>query len=566
LAFLQQSNFDDQEPDFKLNNEKQKLLQQTLIKIPEIFNKYCASLDTASSDCGIESDQVNLYRQSPALLARDIVSEYFSSTQSWIHPLEFKHWNTSNSNPSNVSFLNFHLNPLLKQFENNPGAVKLVFDFEKKNLKNSLRTFSFLKEKANIFYVIPYIYQQSHFPDVSNEYHPMIRIRIVSDLDKLELLAINGDFKPFGLIRNFGMNFIKQIGVAWGDVPKSERPKMGTSETLAMARHSIIQQFSNFDFGVFHKFESNDLRARMFNLKFMLTILDDSDELILLRDLFYSIYEHNSLEQIGNYTNGVSNPPTDYSNVDLLEIIPKIARLGLLHQAGLSIFNGNELNVKSILSILDESTILNKDDQFSNFISSVSGQKFIRELITFSMNLETVENKNITILLEQFSLIKNQEWLSFALELLSKDPNLFHSFIPSIHEALQKNKLKKLTPEMIALLSDVSNDLNYLNSKLLSESSQLLSLISNDQESVRSLINVKLSSDFTSPWIKLLSDNAHQKERTQISNFIMNKDFDIFCDVYSDALLTEKAYNFLYESNQNSGVLQLIDECRRFLH
>jgi hypothetical protein len=34
--------------------------------------------------------------------------------------------------------------------------------------------------------------------------------------------------------------------------------------------------------------EISDIRARLFNLKFVLSILDDQQELMLLRDLFYS--------------------------------------------------------------------------------------------------------------------------------------------------------------------------------------------------------------------------------------------------------------------------------------
>jgi hypothetical protein len=99
-----------------------------------------------------------------------------------------------------------------------------------------------LKEKAQVFYVIPYIFQTSKYPEVAHEFHQLIRLRIVSDLDKLELLAINADFKPFGVMKNFGMNFITEIATSWGDVPYSERPKKTTSETLSTARASILHQ------------------------------------------------------------------------------------------------------------------------------------------------------------------------------------------------------------------------------------------------------------------------------------------------------------------------------------
>ena len=360
------------------------------------------------------------------------------------------------------------------------------------------------------------------------------------------------------------MDFIKEIGVAWGDVPESERPKMGTTATVAMARASILDQFIKFNHNIFQRIESSDLRARMFNLKLMLPILDDHQELLLLRDLFYSIYEHNSADQLGVYTDGVNDLSQDVSKVDLLEIIPKIARLGLLHQAGLSIVNETEVGTNSIISVLNQSIDENNSALISEFISSSAGQTFIRDVLSLVMRFNNIENKNISTLLQNISLIKNQTWLLFVLEIMKQKPNLLSTFNPSVHEILKQTNITTLTPKMTELLSGVSSDLK--NPPLINEATNLLSAISKSPENLAPLIEINLSKNFTRDWLKLLSNDENQRQRTQIASLIIGHEFDDFCDVFSDRDFSEKAYNFLENSNQNSGVSDLIEECRRFLH
>jgi hypothetical protein len=119
-----------------------KLKQLVLNSLPNLINEYCSNLDSTSPDCELEPDQVLIYKQSPESLANLMVSEYISSSQSWIHPLEVKAWKT-NAEPKTVSTLEYHLNPLLRQFENKPNAAESVFDFIKINQKSNWKLIEF---------------------------------------------------------------------------------------------------------------------------------------------------------------------------------------------------------------------------------------------------------------------------------------------------------------------------------------------------------------------------------------------------------------------------------------
>lgn len=586
LALDSQNNESNSDAQFVTDNLRDKLRNLVQEKLPGLFNEYCANLNANSPECEIEGDQVSDYIRSPALLAEKITAEYLSSSQSWIHPLEFKKWNTNRKNPKNVSTIEFHLNPLIQQFENTTAPTEGIFDFIKRNQKSDWKLFSFLKEKSQSFSVIPYIFQTSKFPESSQEFHQLIRLRIVSDLDRLELLAINADFKPFGIMKNFGMNFITEIATSWGDVPILERPKMGTSETLSTARASILHQYSKYNLDVLQRVgscdprgknrlgrwfqnrlcrgELSDIRARLFNLNFVLSVLDDRKELSLLRDLFYSIYEHNNKEQLGVFTNGVKDDLyVDYP-VDLLKVIPKIARLGLLHQAGVAIANNNDTATKSIVDILFQTSRENRVQPIAIFLSTAAGHQFIRETIDLSMELNTTEGKNISNLLDSLSRVDNQEWLVFLIEVLKQNPSTISQFSPSLRAALTRAKTSALKPEMLNLISSISKDLK--NPALVNEVSAIIKSISDSQDELVTLLNLELSMKITGNWLKILSADENQKFRSDLSDFVTGSSFDHFCDVFSDSQMTSKTYNFLENSHQNSGVLTLLEECRRFLH
>ena len=578
-AILKQNDYRDHNERNSILEKDPVLISIVLNGLPDLFKQYCPDLNSGSSKCMIEADQVRSYQQTPQKLADEIVTEYLSSQQSWAHPLEFKVWShSSNQLPKTVSTFEYHLNPLLKQTETHRAPMDGIFDFLLRNEKSDTTLLSFLTEKSRKFFLIPYIFQNPDYPESrSEEYHHLIRLRLVSDLDRLELLAINTDFKPFGLMKNFGLNSLREIAISWGDVSPSERPSLGSAETLQMARTSILNQFSRFNLSLLQHFGRSgalgDIRARMFNLKSLLPVLDDEKELAFLRDLFYSLYEQNSDQQIGIYSNGVKESPeclspdpisNNHCQRDLLNMIPHIARLGLLHQSGLSLWNGNTETVKTVIAILSNSNHEKKSSEISSFISSPPGQTSIRDILTLLQNLGPSEQESIAALLENFSAIRNQEWLTFALAIIETYPKIIFEYSPVIHSILSDTKIKPLAPELIDLLSLISIDLS--NKQVGSEAAKILAQLSTTQNSLQTILHIQLSTDMSVDWLKLLAKPENQKYRDQISSFITGKGFDNFCDVSSDAIFAEKAYIFLENSHQNSGVSDLLQECRRFLH
>ena len=585
LAILKQKEFSSNHlPEASANHLKEQLIELTLKNLPALMKQFCNSLDINLSDCDIEPDQVIAFKKSPNELAENIVNEYFASAGTWLNPLKFSHWKRNENAPADVGTLEFHLNPMFKQIQGNPKSMSSIFSFIKRNQKSDYSLLTFLTEKSKNFTLIPYIYQNPDFPNTNQEFNHLIRLRIMNDLDRLETLATNADFKPFGVMKNFAMAFITEIGTSWGDVDLSQRPKLGTSETFNTARNNIYHEYAKFNLSIIqklgacdqrgrgsigrfiHRFacggELGDIRARLFNLGYMLSILDDDREMKLLRDLFYSIYENETNSQVGIYINGTK--AYQYTDIDLLEIIPKITRLGLLHQAGVAIASGNSISTSSILKVIDQTVMENKDQQLANFLVSKNGELFFKDLLSLAMNFNSKEDSNIAKLLSGISNIKNQQWLLFSLKQLEKFPNLISTYSPSIHSMLMESEFSDLSPEMIDLLSKLSTDLD--NSNLSVEVASLLKSVSGSQEDIKSVFSTKLSQDLTTDWIKLLAEVDHQSNRNQISTAIIGKSFDNFCDVFSDADLAQKTYKFLDNSNQNSGVLELLEECRRFLH
>ena len=568
----------------KSKNLKIKLYQLTIENLPSLFKEFCESIDTRSSECDIESDQVTLYKSSPEKLAIKIVEEYMYSSTSWLHPNEFSNWKFQKNADNDVSNFNFHLNPLLEQFNSNKKSFDSIFGFIKRNNNSKNPLLSFLSEKSSQYQVIPYIFKKANYPKSNQEYHQRIRLRIVSDLDRLELLAINSDFQAFGMVQNFGMSFITEIARSWGDESISDRPSLGTSETISEARFSILQQFSRFNSSILQRVgscdprgrgrlgnaineflcrgEVGDIRARMFNLKYMLSILDDENELKLLRDLFYSIYENNNQNQFGVYSNGVKNQ--NHSNVDLLEMIPKIAHLGLLHQASLSLSKDQSKTASSLIEILKSVMIQNKEKDISTFISSEEGKNFIKKTLLLGLELNPTESGNLSSIINNVEKVENMEWLMFIINVTKKYPDLILDYSPTLHFLLNGSQMNDLSPEMIKLVSDISKDLNH--QKLIDETSILLLDLSKSQNELISVLDFDFSNLVSKDWLKDLSAPQHQKFRTQISNFIQGERFDLFCDVFSDATLMNKTYNFLESSHQNSDVLELLQDCRRFLH
>jgi len=578
-AILKQRNY-PQPLSFPQGSHKNELLLSIALKgLPDLFSEYCPDSNPNSSSCQIESEQVNLYQQSPEKLAKKILEEYLTSPETWAHPLEFKGWDPSSGlTPKKVSELEYHLNPLIKQTQDHTGPMNGIFNFLIRNSKSDTNILTFLNEKSSKFFLIPYIFENPTYPENQDEeFHHQIRLRIVSDLDRLELLAINTDFKPFGILKNFGLTSLREIATSWGDVPSSQRPLLGSDETLQMARNSILKQFSKYNLSLLqrygHRGTLGDIRARMFNLKSMLTVLDDPKELVFLRDLFYSLYEQNSKSQMGVYGNGVKESPEclspqhngdDHCQRDLLGMIPHIARMGLLHQAGLSLWNAHTDAVQTIISILSEANHQGNSTEISQFISTPAGEQTLRDVLSLAQSLNPAEQLQVSLILKNASKISNQEWISFALRVLKNEPKLFSIFSPTIHSALLNTTTGAISPEMNTLLSSFSNDLK--DHVYSDEISRLLANLGDSQNSIQNILRTQFSVDFSVEWLELLAKPENQKEREQLSTFITGNGFDNFCDVFSDAVFTEKTYIFLDKLHQNSGASELLEECRRFLH
>jgi hypothetical protein len=88
---------------------------------------------------------------------------------------------------------------------------------------------------------------------------------------------------------------------------------------------------------------------------------------------FTPIYAQNSEDQIGAFTNGVKDDFSAFYPVDLLQMIPKMARLGLLHQAGVSIAKGNDVATTAIVKILHQTANENKSTLLQSFYLLVQG-------------------------------------------------------------------------------------------------------------------------------------------------------------------------------------------------
>jgi hypothetical protein len=310
------------------------------------FEEYCPTRDSADSSCGLEPDQLQLYLKSPAQLALSIKNEYLNSTQNSYHSNEFKHWSGPSDQPETVSDVSYHLNPLYQLFYSRPQMMKGAFNVMRDLKTDHLDLGKFMQSRAVKLTLIPYYYENPNYPAVKGkQFRDFIRIRLVSELDRLELIAINADFKALGLLKNFGLGFIRDIGLSWGDEPQSRWPSdlskfvnLNKVKTLSETSEAIHQQLSKFDGSLIQSLgscdprgrskigswianhlcnaEISDISARLFNLRSLVSLLDrelpakDGGQggLLLLRDMFYNLYAQNSDATLGNFPNGMKLP------------------------------------------------------------------------------------------------------------------------------------------------------------------------------------------------------------------------------------------------------------------
>jgi hypothetical protein len=530
------------------------------------------------------------YRQSPEVLSDRIVTEYLESYQSWIHPNDSKKWDYQKSGRKSVSSIEYHLNPLIHQIRNRPDAIEGAFDFLKETRKRGTNLGMFLKEKADRFTVVPYYFQNGSYPDLRFEFHPTARIRVLNDLDRLELLAINSDFKPFGWLKNFGMGFIREIATSWGDEPVSKRPQFGTSETLAEARLSIRRQHQRYESEILRRLgncksvsdedesffrvcnaELSDIQARIFNLGLLLDMMDSPSNMVFFRNLFYGFYGRNKPEQKDLFVDGVKeqrecileNTPDERCNADLLHLVPRITRLGLLHQTGLALAAGNTLATDAVVRILDHTLDWNLEKQFSEFLASRPAETAVRDLLPILLKSKANELRKLSSMLSTVSLVQGPGYLHFGIELANSNPHLIGAYEPTILHFFKTIETKKTMPLFQDWLNLASRK---MNSEIAKETSLILKDWVDTQDELQFLMDQWSTPESALHWIRLFSEPSRQKQRDQLASWVSGTMLNDFCDVFSDPQTVNKAYNFFESSNQNNGALQLIAECRRFLH
>jgi len=587
--------------------------------VQKLFETYCPNQDVNSPACDIDDDQVALYRKSPEALVAAIRQEYLNSSQSWLDPLSFQGWHSGAETPQQLSDFEYHLNPLLHLVQNRPNTLKSTFVALRRIHDDHYDLERFLRDGALHLTLIPYIYQSPDYPHTtSRQFRDRIRLRIASDLDRLELLAINADFRAFGKIENLGMNFIREIGLSWGDLPEAKRPSTLSRfrspqnvRTLSETRDYIHSEMIRFDKGIFQKLgecdprgkgrihrwiqrktcsnELFDVSARLFNLRFLLPLIDrewermtdSSGGLALLRDLFYSLYEGNPDNSFDYFVNGLNEPEGCLDALgttcrqDGLNLIPKITRLGLLHQASVAILKDPQSSsVFSLADLVDRIAQRPGDtDQISDFISRPEGIEAVRSAVRFGFQWGSQTSSALSGLAVFLDRIPNSEWISRLVQLLQTDPTLLSDHSEWIADLLSGDgdSFRNPGPKTLAWAGDVSTKLTPSFVTELSQSLRELKAQSHDlavaTRSLKSLPDIGSPELTTSlvDWSTRLGSKSGTNARRTLSGWVKASDYESFCDVFSDSSFVDKAYNFLEQVHQNPDSRAFFQSCKRFL-
>jgi hypothetical protein len=468
-----------------------------------MMTEYCPSLDITNADCAIDPDQVTLYKQSPTELFAQIAEEELTPAQSFLHPTLSTGWTHHPIFPSQVSMFEYHLNPTLHLMRQQPQSPRALLTAVARGANDGISLNRFLQDRATRVLLIPYYYEVPNFPSFgAREYHDHIRIRILNDLDRLELIAINADFKAFGVVSNIGMGFLRSIAFAWGDVPVANRPstlsKFVAADkvlTLKEVKEQIESEMAKYDRQLLTSLgqcnpsshnpiarwfitgpckQLSDVSARIFNLRALIPLLQTelpvadggNGGLIFLRDLFYSLYEANTDSQRNQFADGellgsecLQNPldfsvPLPNCQKDLLTVVSRVAHLGLLHEAGTSILQAKDNPISSVTSIIDRVVAdpeLNK--QFVNSFSSDQGLQFLTDSVTYGFQSPIGTGKNLSMLAQLASIPKDLTWVNLAFEMIPKDMH-FPSENQALIDAFLSIDSKSLDPWLDHWLAD----------------------------------------------------------------------------------------------------------------
>ena len=613
--------------------------KQTLKGVPvedavkAIMLHYCPSLDPQDADCDVDEDQVTLYQQSPKLLFQQIAHEELDSPQSWLHPKMSPNWIHETRHPQEVSEFEFHLNPTLHLNKNAPQAPQAIINTLTRLNTDHINLSKFLSERATRVILIPYIIAVPEFPSKNKrEYHDRIRLRLLNDLDRLELISINADFKALGLVSNFGLGLLREVALSWGDEKPENRPQSlskyidpSTSKTLLQVKEYIDAEMSKYDKsaiqvlgncdprgrGFLGRFFANqicnaefaDISARLFNLRFLISLLQDElppqnggkGGLFFLRDLFYSLYDANSNSQRNQFSNGVLFPKECFNNPvsasdadpkcqsDLLGFVPRIAHLGLLHEASIAILQAQDHPVNAIASLLQRAVL--RTDLTTRFVSTFSqdaGLQMVTDSVEFGFQAPLGTGKNLGLLAQLISIPADLNWSNLAFDLALQDPHFpsqnealmnslletdATSFVPRLDHWLLDQKLP--VPRLLELLSQkltpaARNDIVNLLIDLTPQSQTL----ANDITAAKNVpeLETPLLKQDAHLWAGKFANPAHAHVRQDLSQWTLHSDFDEFCGVFSDSTFTTKAYNFLESVKHNPDARAFFDSCQNLLN
>jgi hypothetical protein len=417
-----------------------------LVGLAKMFEAQCPTLRATDKDCYVHPDQVALYKSpdGPNKLARKIITDYWNSSSSWM-PVERKFNTAMNQTSPNIGMVHYHVNPILHMIQNKPDVLESAT--KALTVPSPTKFADFIQSRGNRLIVIPTYDFDADYPTNGSPdqlFWSKMRFRLVTDLDRLELVAINAGFIPVPgglklagmhlpdwmipkdiekLKANAGLELIRDVGLAWGDVPQGQWPAnlkalAGASavctdsmirngqrciRNLKQANQYVKDTLAGMDKqtkGVMGWFAGaalkkqiriEDARARIFNLKSLLQFLDDEvpvsaggkGGMEILRNVFYTIYASSPANLRDDFSSGMSLPvqclakpranPTAACQFDSMDMLIRITRLGLFHQLGLNAVQRNQ-NQAALLNMVD-AAIVNNDQSKKLFtwISSNEG-------------------------------------------------------------------------------------------------------------------------------------------------------------------------------------------------
>jgi hypothetical protein len=588
--------------------------------IQRLMQEYCPSLDLQDKNCDVEDDQVQLFRSNPTALANQVIDESIGRSSSWLHPALAKTW--SHTGADEVRDFEYQFYPLLHEFRASEGLGEAIFGFFGR-YRNKVRDLQeFIQVHGRHYSLIPYIHHDPSYPkNGKREYFSRIRLKLVSDLDRLELVAINTDFRPFNIITHMGMKFIRQIALSWGDEPAGGRPPGTTAQTLASTTEDINQLVAQLDRESLSKLgecdprgksrvgrwlqqtvckgEIADLSVRVFNLRFLTQLFvqmqvreaGGNDGMRILRDLFYALYSTNPPRQADRFGKGAdipeacrrvprSGPTPEECRLDQLTLVPRMTRLGLLHQAGLTAAFTPGSSLNETLQMLSEvSSLTPVKNQLTAWLAQPRSTQTLLSIKNWVAALpETASSDPLHIALKAGSQLRPYDWVSSVISAFEAEPLLIEKLSEPLHLWVNSSTVPATEPSAWdrspLFRAWTSARLVQMNPAASRELTALFLTIARQPERLTSLIRQSRAvPDFNQPaierelyrWLGKFASPDAAAERAALKRSIQGPKLDEFCDVFSDSPLVDKTYNFLERIHQNPDSDRFFATCRAFL-